>query len=87
MLDRMLSFLGACGLLLAVTATMPIEPALASSRNCTSGTPGCVGDPVAGVTGTGFCATEQDPNACTGDSGCGGASVGDGVNHADCKCQ
>jgi len=39
MLNRLLAFVGACGLLLAVTAMMPMEEAWANSYNCTDGCP------------------------------------------------
>jgi hypothetical protein len=37
MLDRLLSLIGACGLLLAITAMMPIATAYASTDDCTGG--------------------------------------------------
>ena len=40
MLNRFLSFVGACGLLLAVTAMMPITPVYAAS-NCGDSGSGC----------------------------------------------
>jgi hypothetical protein len=87
MFDRLFAIIGACGLLIAVTAMMPIEPAFAASKNCTEGNPGCEGDPVDGGTGEGLCKTEQaNANACGGDNGCGCASVTKG-QETNCNCQ
>lgn len=37
MFDRLLSFVGACALILAVTAMVPVFPAYAAGSNCDGG--------------------------------------------------
>jgi hypothetical protein len=67
MLDRLISFIGACGLLLAVTTAMPVARVYAASGTC--GGTGC--SSTKDDAGNDVCvAQESQPSgACTGD-GC-----------------
>ncbi len=76
MIDRLLSFVGACGLLLAVTASMPIATAYAvNSEDCNGG---CDKGP------DGKKCSDPEAGTCFDTSGCG--CVYNSISGAACHC-
>lgn len=78
-LNRIMSFVGACGLILALTALVPMLPAYADGVDCEGG---CIGDPLEG--GGETCATDQTSATCSG-NGCS-CSTKNGLGGSICSC-
>ncbi len=78
MLDRFLSIVGACGLIIVLTGIVPMVPAYAASFGS-----GCAGTGCAEDTDTGACKADdiQPAGACTG-TGCGCRTAS-----GDCWCK